>query len=185
MKCGRPALNRFMIETYVSPIDPLLHPEVHRMKMVLLLLKEQEEESDVDYYLAAKILEDTHRTDLHPIGIDIMMEVLRTSLDMTRGYGAYLLGNALLEDVDYNDLGNADVSLALFCLADELGVTKAKKAALKLRRTLGASMQNTLIRLMLFSLRTAWKKRSFNKASKEGTTVTLLGLEQEEETIAV
>jgi hypothetical protein len=174
-----------MLETYISPIDPILHPEVHRMKMVLLLVKEQEEESDVDYYLAAKILEDTHRTDLHPIGIDIMMEVLRTSLDMTRGYGAYLLGNALLEDVEYNDLGNTDVSLALYCLADELGVTDAKKAAYKLKRKFGVTMQNTLIRLMLFSLRTVWKKRSFDKASKEGATVTLLGLEQEEETTTV
>jgi hypothetical protein len=175
-----------MLDTYISPIDPILHPEVHKMKLVLLLLKEhKDEESDVDYILAVRILEDTYRTDLHPLGIDIMMEVLRTSLDMTRGYGAYLLGNALLEDVEYNDLGNTDVSLALFCLADELGVTDAKKAAYKLKRKFGVTMQNTLIRLMLFSLRTVWKKRSFDKASKEGTTVTLLGLEQEEETTTV
>ena len=99
--------------------------------------------------------------------------------------GKLTLGNALLEDVEYNDLGNADVSLALFCLADELGVTDAKKAAYKLKRKFGVTMQNTLIRLMLFSLRTVWKKRSFDKASKEGTTVTLLGLEQEEETTTV
>jgi hypothetical protein len=174
-----------MLDTYVSPIDPILHPEVHKMKLVLLLLKEhKDEESDVDYILAAKILEDTHRPDLHPIGIDIMMEVLRTSLDMTRGYGAYLLGNALLEDTEYNDPRNADVALSLFCLADELGVTKAKKAAYKLKRKFGVTMQNTLIRFMLFSLITAWKKRAFERAVMEGNVVNLLGLEEEEETTA-
>jgi hypothetical protein len=174
-----------MLDTYVSPIDPSLHPEVHKMKLVLLLLKEREEESDVDYILAINILKDTYRTDLHPLGIDIMMEVLRTSLDLTRGYGAYLLANALLEDTEHNDPRNVDVALALYCLADELGVTVAKKAAHKLKRKFGVTMHNSLIRFMLFSLITVWKKRSFEKASKEGASVTLLGLEREEETTAV
>jgi hypothetical protein len=174
-----------MLDTYISPIDPIQHPEVHKMKLVLLLLKEhKDEESDVDYMLAVRILEDTYRTDLHPLGIDIMMEVLRTSLDMTRGYGAYLLGNALIEDTEHSDSRNADVALSLFCLAEELGDTKAKTAAYKLKRKFGITMNNTLIRFMLFSLITAWKKRSFERAAKRGHSVTLLGLEEEEETTA-
>jgi hypothetical protein len=175
-----------MLDTYISPIDPIQHPEVHKMKLVLLLLKEhKDEESDVDYILAVRILEASYRSDLLPLGIDIMMEVLRTSLNLTRGYGAYLLGNALPEDTEYNDPRNTDVALSLFCLAEELGVTKAKKAAQKLKRKFGVTVNNTLIRFMLFSLITAWKKRSFERASKEGTSVALLGLEQEEETTAV
>ena len=174
-----------MLDSYLSPIDPILHPETHRMKLVLLLQKEhKDEESDVDYILAIRILEDKCREDLHPLGIDIMMEVLRTSLDLTRGYGSYLLANALLEDTEYNDPRNADVALSLYCLAEELGVTKAKKAAQKLKRKHGVTLNNTLIRFMLFSLITAWKKRSFERASEEGTSVALLGLEQEEETRA-
>ena len=76
------------------------------------------------------------------------------------------------------------MALSLYCLAEELGVTKAKKAAQKLKRKHGVTLNNTLIRFMLFSLITAWKKRSFERASKEGTSVALLGLEQEEETTA-
>jgi hypothetical protein len=171
-----------MLDSYASPIDPSLHPEIHRVKSVLPLQRERtDEESDVDYILAVRVLEDTSRADLHPLGIDIMMEVLRTSLDLTRGYGSYLLANALLEDTEYNDPRNAAVALSLYCLAEELGVTKAKKAAQKLKKQHGIRLHNTLIRFMLFSLITAWKKRSFDRASKEGTSVALLGLEQEED----